>query len=406
MDLIEKLLEKIGRMERQIARLERREGGGGGGGVTDHGALTGLGDDDHTQYYNAARHTKAVHDALNINADTVDGSHASAFAPAAQGVTNGNSHDHSGGDGNQIDHTGLSNLNSSSYYHLTQAQHTDLTDGGETTLHSHAGAGTITRYAADGRLTLESGVPVSTSDQAGKTTLYYTPFEGDRIALYNGSGWETLAFSELSISLSGLTASRPYDVFCYNNSGTATLELLAWTNASTRATALTTQNGVLVKSGAATRRYLGTICINASGGQTDDTTIARLVWNYYHRRARRLYVTEQTSHTYNGAYRLWNNSETNNRLEFMIGVAEDAAQYLANPAIKAGADGSSARTHLYIDGSATGFVMSNYNNQYIICSTAVIDLPAAGLHYLNLMEYGDHASSTFVHMRLSAQVSG
>jgi len=30
-------------------------GGGGGGGVTDHGALTGLGDDDHTQYHNNAR---------------------------------------------------------------------------------------------------------------------------------------------------------------------------------------------------------------------------------------------------------------------------------------------------------------------------------------------------------------
>jgi hypothetical protein len=28
---------------------------GGGGGVTDHGALTGLGDDDHTQYYNQVR---------------------------------------------------------------------------------------------------------------------------------------------------------------------------------------------------------------------------------------------------------------------------------------------------------------------------------------------------------------
>ena len=30
-------------------------GSGGGGGVTDHGALTGLGDDDHSQYHNDAR---------------------------------------------------------------------------------------------------------------------------------------------------------------------------------------------------------------------------------------------------------------------------------------------------------------------------------------------------------------
>lgn len=30
-------------------------GGGGGGGVTDHGALTGLSDDDHSQYHDDAR---------------------------------------------------------------------------------------------------------------------------------------------------------------------------------------------------------------------------------------------------------------------------------------------------------------------------------------------------------------
>lgn len=42
--------------------------GGGGAGTTDHGALTGLGDDDHAQYHNDARgdaryYTKAQADA-------------------------------------------------------------------------------------------------------------------------------------------------------------------------------------------------------------------------------------------------------------------------------------------------------------------------------------------------------
>jgi len=36
---------------------------------------------------------------LAVDSDTVDGSHAAAFAPAAEGVTNGNSHNHQGGDG-------------------------------------------------------------------------------------------------------------------------------------------------------------------------------------------------------------------------------------------------------------------------------------------------------------------
>ena len=64
---------------------------GGGGGVTDHGALTGLADDDHTQYHNDARGD-------------------ARYALIAKGVTNGDTHDHSGGDGAQIDYTTLANL--------------------------------------------------------------------------------------------------------------------------------------------------------------------------------------------------------------------------------------------------------------------------------------------------------
>lgn len=47
---------------------------------------------------------------VNSNADQVDGYDAEDFAPAGEGVANGDSHDHSGGDGAQIDHGGLSGL--------------------------------------------------------------------------------------------------------------------------------------------------------------------------------------------------------------------------------------------------------------------------------------------------------
>jgi len=39
-----------------VASWPAGSSGGGGGGVTDHGELTGLGDDDHSQYLNTARH--------------------------------------------------------------------------------------------------------------------------------------------------------------------------------------------------------------------------------------------------------------------------------------------------------------------------------------------------------------
>jgi len=112
---------------------------------------------------------------------------------------------------------------------------------------------------ADFRLTLTSGVPVMTVDTTG-TTLYMTPFKGNRIALYNTTEavWDVLSSAEVSLALSGLTAGKNYDVFAYNNNGTVAFEILVWTNDTTRATAIATQDGVPVKTGALDRRLVGT----------------------------------------------------------------------------------------------------------------------------------------------------
>jgi len=150
---------------------------------------------------------------------------------------------------------------------------------------------------AEGRLTLESGIPVSSTDQADKTTLYYTPYVGETIALYDGSSaWSLVTFAELSLDISGFTASKLYDIFCYSNSGAATLEGLVWTDDSTRATALTFQDGVLVKTGATTRRYLGTIYMQADQ-KCDDTVANRGVWNMYNRVPRNLSAINLSGNT-------------------------------------------------------------------------------------------------------------
>jgi|TARA_R110000824_G_scaffold132891_1_gene295461 hypothetical protein len=176
----------------------------------------------------------------------------------------------------------------------------------------------------EGRLTATSGLPVTIADVSGTANVYFAPYAGNRIALYDGSSaWEVKTFTEITISLSGLTASKPYDVFAYNNSGTVTLETLVWTNTTTRATALVLQNGVLVKSGATTRRYLGTVFINSSGGQTDDTLAKRYLWNYYNRISRPLQKLETTdSWTYTtGTYRQANAAAAN-QVETCVGWSE------------------------------------------------------------------------------------
>jgi len=50
MNFEEKLIERLKRVEREVERLRVWERPAGGGGATDHGALTGLSDDDHPQY--------------------------------------------------------------------------------------------------------------------------------------------------------------------------------------------------------------------------------------------------------------------------------------------------------------------------------------------------------------------
>ena len=183
---------------------------------------------------------------------------------------------------------------------------------------------------ANGRLTLESGVPVSTTDQAGKTTLYYTPYNGNRIALYdtNLSKWKMHSFSELSLSLSGLAANTNFDIFVYDNNGTLTLESLAWSNNTTRSTAITRQDGVYVRSGSINKRYLGTIRTTSSTGQCEDSLTKRFVWNIHNTIFREIRNEFTSNWTYGtNTWRAFNN--TNYYLEIVCGVAGDNIELTA-----------------------------------------------------------------------------
>jgi hypothetical protein len=191
-------------------------------------------------------------------------------------------------------------------------------------------SGTISGSAAmklnNFRLTLTTGVPVTTTDVTGASTIFLTPYNGNQIALYNGTAWELLTTAQVSIALSGLTSGRPYDVFAFNNAGTVTLETLAWTNDTTRATALAYQDGVLVRSGSTTRRYLGTF-YSTGTTTTEDSAKNRYLANYYNTVRKNMSAAESTaSWTYStAAYRQWNNA-TNAEVSFIQGVAENAVE--------------------------------------------------------------------------------
>jgi hypothetical protein len=259
----------------------------------------------------------------------------------------------------------------------------------------------------EGRLTLTSGTPITTSDVTAATTVYFAPYKGNRIALYDGTRWKLYTFSELSLSVPATTNTN-YDVFIYDNSGTLTLESVAWTNDTTRATALTTQDGVYVKSGATGRRYLGSFRTTGTSGQTEDsgaqgagTVSKRYLWNYYNRALRYARCIEDAdSWTYTTATWRQANGDSTNQVEFLIGVSEDpikgVVHGVAYPtgtvslAVGVGIDSTSANSALTygtLQGTATSDSKTDVTAEYL-------GFPGIGKHYMAWLEISTAAGTT------------
>lgn len=200
-----------------------------------------------------------------------------------------------------------------------------------------AWATVLAPQTAGGRITAQQDTPIPTSDQTS-ATLYYEPYVGGLIALYDGSvSWSLFDITAgPTLDVSALTADKNYDVFCYDSSGTATLEAsAAWTNNTTRADALALQDGVWVKSGTTTRRWLGTIrTVSSSGTKVPDTAAKSYVWNAQNRVVRSTIQTEDdatwtyasgTVHAVNasGADGDWTH-------EYVVGLAGEAVNATAS----------------------------------------------------------------------------
>ena len=244
---------------------------------------------------------------------------------------------------------------------------------------------------SSGRLTLQTGVPVSTTDQTSKSFLYFTPYNGDKISLYSGSSWATYTFTERSITLTSLTNNTNYDVFIYNNSGTLVLELTAWLNDTTRNTSLTMTNGVYLKTGALTRRYLGTIR-TTSTTTTEDSLAKRFVWNMNNAVERLLYKNTYPTYAYTGhpyttsSWRNWNNDSTMsvhfvNGLDRNVVVNFGCASGAAYASQGAAFDGG---TPAYDSVDMTG----RAGRAYTIRSGSCL-----GYHYCTMMEFGTSGST-------------
>lgn len=271
-----------------------------------------------------------------------------------------------------------------------------------------------------GRLTLVTGTAFTGTDQAAKGTLYFTSVGNDgtvtanhfQIVIFDGTRLRLYDSAEISLALL-LTSGKNYDVFIYDNSGTLTLELsAAWTNNSTRADALAAQSGQVVKSGATTRRWIGTIRASATD-KTDDSHTKRLVWNAYNQRLAGLGVLD-TAHGAGyttASYREWNNGTSITRLQFVMGAvglvtAIGGVEIYANTGVQVEADVAldwDTRAATGFGNTMDGMAVTNANFPFMRNSYGLQGYPAAGFHDLTMVQYGG-AGGTFNYYAITASL--
>jgi len=245
-----------------------------------------------------------------------------------------------------------------------------------------ANLASVNPQIANCRLTLVSNLPVVTYDVSSAGVLYLTPYLGNRLALYgNGLGWKLYELTQLSISLSSYS-NKMLDVFVYDNLGTLTLELVEWTNTTTRATPLSAQDNVFVKYGAPSHRYMGSVYVTS--GVAADTCEARHVWNVNNRIIRPMKKTAASdAWSYNTAL-TWRQSE-NLALSFVVGVSSDAVHFFHHSASQNGA-GTYSVISIGMDSPTTSSALCTGSNNYpstpfyMELTSTYWGFPSVGLH--------------------------
>ena len=97
-----------------------------------------------------------------------------------------------------------------------------------------SGSGTVSVSTPQGYLTLSSDPanPIITADVTSASTVYYTPYVGNQVPIYNGVAFVPFTFSQFSLTLTAnFLANTIYDVCIFANQGSPTMVAgPAWSN--------------------------------------------------------------------------------------------------------------------------------------------------------------------------------
>jgi hypothetical protein len=275
---------------------------------------------------------------------------------------------------------------------------------------------TIAPPLPQGRLTLTTLTPVLSSTVSGATTVYYTPYVGQFVPIYDGTRWTmhdiggelNQATTDSTKSPAAVTTNSNYDLFVWNDSGTYRCTRgPAWTSDTARGTGAGTTElervrGVLVNkisitNGPAAQRgtYVGTIRTNGSsqvdfitGGSAAGGTAAVFnIWNAYNRvEVYGLTQDSTASWTYNSTTLRTANSSSTIRASFVSGLAEDLASgewYC----VSGGSAPNTAVLAIGYDSTTAGSGKRGYTPVGVTASAfASYSTTALGYHYMQALE--------------------
>lgn len=254
-------------------------------------------------------------------------------------------------------------------------------------------AGDINLEMVGHRLSLTSGTAVTTSDVTGASTVYWTPYISDRMALYTAGAWRMYTVPELSMANGTFSSStNPYDLYVYDNAGTLTLtRTIAWTSATSGRVAQTTQDGVVVLSSDKSQRYVGTILPSDASNHVDDSGTKRFVWNMYNRVPRPMQVTYSAgNYTYTiNTYRQAAGS-TGQQLSMVRGFDFDAVLAINSNGVSSNqAGGVTVYVGIGLDSTTVNFcagVADFVSTLGHNVTASGVCMPGLGSHYLARLE--------------------
>lgn len=288
-----------------------------------------------------------------------------------------------------------------------------------------------------GYLTLTSGVPIIPGDVAAATTVYYTPYTGVLVPIYNGTSFvPTSIVTERQLTLtSSHAANNIYDFFIFSLNGVATLgtgpSWSAGTGGSITAgscargtgaggAALSRLTGVLTNAVSMTIRYgdgTTTTTVNANeatyvGSMFVDGTNGQVscyrsygqsrkwgIWNAYNRAPVYLKAGDATaSWTYATATFRPSNNSTANSLTIFSGLAEDTYSIQFDEKCDSNPSSTSMLNGIGYNSTSvpSGYVGELFTyaaTQTSMGSAKYLAAPALGINVITALEKGQAGST-------------